>query len=176
MKVKLLFLFLLFIGSVFGQIQRKIVKIGCIDIQQVIDKVSGDKVLRKFLENKKGTFLQKAETLSTEIATLKDILAKEYNNLPKDRIEAYEEEILFKQQQLKAFVEEQEAYIRKVDDELSAKVLKNIYDYIKQVADKYGYSMIIEKGTAVIYVNEDLDITDDVLDLLEKATEPYKNY
>jgi outer membrane protein len=176
MKKAMILLVVMSWGMLFAQVQRKIVRIGCVDIQRIIDRVASDRLLRKILEDKKSDFLKQAEEMSREIQSLKDILAKEYNTLPKARIDAYEEQILLKQQQLKAFMEEKHLIVSKMDSEVSVRVLKNIYDYIKQVAEKYGYSMIIEKGTAVVYVEDELDITNEVLKLLEQELEPYKNF
>jgi outer membrane protein len=147
------------------------VKIGCIDVQRVIDKVAADKLLRNLLEDKKNDFLKKAETLAKDINALKETLSKEGSKLDSERVKAIKEDILFKEEELKNFVGEKSALLQQKEEALSYRVLQNIYDYVKDVAVKNGYSMILEKGTAVIYVDPEIDITDEVIKALDKERE-----
>jgi Skp family chaperone for outer membrane proteins len=164
----------LLVSAAFAQKQKNIIKIGCIDIQRVIDKVASDKLLQKILINNKAEYLRKAEELSTEIRRLKNILATEGDNLSRERAEAYREEIIFKEEQLAMFLEEKSAGIRQLENDIQVEILRSVYEYIKRVSIRKGYSMIVEKGTAVIYVNPDFDITTEVIEELEKQKDPYR--
>ena len=162
------------VSVAFAQRQKDIVKIGCVDIQRVIDVVSADSFLKKILADKQAEYLKKAEDLAKEIHKLKEILEKEENTLDQNRLDSIREDIIFKEEQLKEFLNQKSALLKQREDVLSYKVLKNLYQFVKQVAIENGYSMIIEKNTAVIYVNPDIDVTDKVLKSLEKEKEKFK--
>lgn len=162
---------LLFSPALYSQRSKNIVKIGCIDIQKVIDKVAADKLLKNLLEDKKNDFMKRAEELAKQINALKEMIAKEGSKMDPERLKNLKEEIIFKEEELKNYIGEKSALLQQKEEALSAKVLQNLYDYIKEVAVKSGYSMIVEKGTAVIYADPEIDITDDVVKALDKEKE-----
>jgi len=160
-----------FSPALYSQRSKNIVKIGCIDIQKVIDKVAADKLLKNLLEDKKNEFMKRAEDLAKQINALKEMVAKEGSKMDPERLKNLKEEIIFKEEELKNYIGEKSALLQQKEEALSAKVLQNLYDYIKEVAVKSGYSMIVEKGTAVIYADPEVDITDDVIKALDKEKE-----
>lgn len=149
-------------------------KIGCIDIQRVIDKVSADRFLKRILEDSKSNFLRELEQLSRDIQLKEDILAKEKETLTAERAEMISEEIARMKVQLKAFIEEKELLLRSKDESISMEALKSLYDIIEEVAKSEGFSLIIEKSTAVIYADDTADITEIVLNLLQAKRDKIK--
>ena len=82
--------------GLYAQKQRNIVKVGCVDIQKIVDKVVADRTLRTVLENKNSDFLKKAEQWASEIKKQQLILENEQGSLPEERLEAIREEIIAK--------------------------------------------------------------------------------
>jgi len=169
---KSIFVIVIFFAVLHAQRQRNIIKVGCIDIQKIIDKIAADRLLSTVLLNKKNDSLRRAEELSKEINVINNILAKESSVLPEDRINAYKEELLLKQNELKTFLEQQKIIISQEEKNINVEILKSVYEYIRQTALKNGFSLILEKGTAVIYAEPEIDITEEVLAELEKAKTP----
>ena len=159
--------------SAYSQREKKIVKIGCIDMQKIIDKVAADRALKNILQSGKKEFLKKAKKLSREIKKLKTILEKEGTTLTKARREDIQEEIITKEEQLEKYLNQKSQVLRQREQILTQDILINIYNLIKEVAITEGYSMILEKNTAVVYVEEELDITPAVIKALEKKKEKF---
>jgi len=168
MKFRTILLLSALFSGLYGQGSKKIVKIGCIDIQKVVDEISSDSMLKKVVMARQSEFLREAEVLAQEIKKLKDILNKEEGVLPSDRVNSIREEIIFKEKKLKDELEQKSSALQRTENTQMYKLLQNIYDVIKEVALEEGYSMILEKGTSVIYVDPDIDITDLVLDKVKE--------
>ncbi|HMA99443.1 MAG TPA: OmpH family outer membrane protein [Spirochaetota bacterium] len=154
---------------VWGQRRKNIIKVGCIDIQTIINKIAASKILKKKLSDKRGRFLSKAEKLSKEIQQLKQVLEVEEQVLSKERRLEIKSQILEKEQELNKYLQERETFIKQSEDLLTPDIVEEIYAFVKEVAVREGFSIIIEKNTAVIYSIDDLDITEDVIELIEES-------
>jgi len=171
MKRKTALFLVLLAGALFAQKSKNIVKIGCIDIQRVIDKVAGDRLLKSMLEDRKGQFVSKAEELAKGLNAKKELLTKEGSRMEADRAKALREEIAKMEEELKAFLQEKTEVLRQKEEALSLRVMQSIYDHMKEVAVKTGYSMIVDKSSAVLFVDPEVDITDEVIKTLDKERE-----
>ncbi len=159
--------FLILNANLFSQRANKIIKVGCIDIQKIIDKVSDDQALKNILKNDKNQFLKQAKKLSEDIKKLKSILDYE-NRLSSARINEIRKEIEKKEKELDKYLSKKSDSLRYRDKILSQEILANIYKIIKKVAVREGYSLILEKSAAVVYVDDKVDITKEVIRALEK--------
>ena len=162
---KIFFLTIIFISLSFSV---KLTRIGYIDIQKIIDKVAADNNLIAVLEGKKSEYIKKAEELAKKIKLLKEKLEKEETTLSDERKKELNEEILFKKDELKQFLDEKNNELKNKEDKLSFTVLKEIYHTIKKIAEIKGYSIILEKNSSIIYADTKIDITQKLLDELEK--------
>lgn len=164
------FIFLLMVFclniNLYAQRQKTIVKVGCIDMQKIIDTVSADKLLKRVLENQQKTFLKEAKLLSQDIKNLKAILAK--GKVSEDRRQEILYEINSKQEQLQDYLNQKSRVLRSQEQILTREVLINIYNIIKKVSIKEGFTMILEKGSAVVYAGEEVDITLKVIEELRE--------
>ena len=170
-EIILCLVFFLFQSPLNAQRQKKIVKIGVIDIQKIIHLVSSDRVMRTLLENNQTRYLKQAEELAKEIKKLKEIRDRESQSLPAQRLDAIQKDIIFKEEQLKKLLKEKSQILKQTESVLSQKLLREIYKFIKETAIKEGFSLILEKSTAVVYVEKELDITEAVLEALKKEKE-----
>ena len=162
---KILFLIVILYSFSFSV---KLTRIGYIDIQKIMDKVAADNNLIAVLEGKKSEYIRKADELAKKIKLLKEKLQKEDLTLSDERKKEIKEEILFIQDELKQFLDEKNNDLKKKEDKLSFTVLKEIYHIIKKIAEINGYSIILEKNSSIIYADLKIDITQKVLDELDK--------
>ena len=158
-----------------AQKQRNIVKVGCVDIQKIVDKVVADRTLRTVLENKNSDFLKKAEKWAAEIKKQQLILENEQGSLPQERLEAIREEIVAKKAQLREYLDHKSQVIQQEEQLVSYGVLKEIYEIVKKVAVNAGYGLVLEKGASVVYSDTELDITNEVLKFLEEEKLRFSN-
>ena len=169
------FIFFIFSFSfLISQREKKIIQIACVDVQKIMNEISKDSILRKILNKNQSDFLNEAETLAREINRLKSIIEQEGDNLPNAKIEAIRADILTKEIKLKEYLDGRSSFLRKKESIYSEDILRNIYRYIKQVAEKEGYSLILEKTTAVVYADDKVDITPLILKLMAKEKKKYQ--
>lgn len=148
--------------------QQEILRVACVDIQLIINKISSDRLLAGILKNEKNGFLRKAEELSREIERKEEIVETERDNLPKERIILLKEEIIRLREELKSYLKEKEIYIKDRNNEISSEALRSVYNLIELTAKREGFSMVLEKNTAVIYSDNDVEITQQILDQLQE--------
>ncbi len=151
--------------------QNKITKIACIDVQRIIDKVSSDRLLKQVLSKKKDTFIKGTEGISKEIQKLKAILITETQKLSEKRKFEIKKEIIEREEELREMLNKQRKSINSLERRLSVDIIRNLYTVVKRIAIRNGFSIVIEKGTVVIYADSNSDITKDVLLELEKQKE-----
>ena len=53
--------------------------------------------------------------------------------------------------------------LKKKDNELTSKILKDVLDITKKVGGEKGYSLILQASQQIVYIDQAIDITDEVL-------------
>jgi outer membrane protein len=166
---KILFAGLLFLltGFVYvGSLYAADVKIGVIDTQKIMRESNAAKNARaiflKDVEAKRNIFNAKQKELQT--------LQEEINNKGKDMAASVRKEKTEKLSReikeldrLKTDLEEE---LKKKDNELTQKLLKEIRDIVIEYRKKEKYAIIHEKQTVVSY-DEAIDITDKIIKLYD---------
>ena|SRR3989304_3891600 len=177
MKIKtatscLLTLFLLIAGttSLFGQ--QKLTKVGVVDLTRVFiayykDDTQSIKDLYKFWTETQTDL----EKMAKEISALEEKLekAKEENN-GKAALD-YEKTINEKKEYQRQFYQvRKQEYERKFEAVATSSALYNeILKVIEYIAVKDSYTLILKyPDPLIIYYSKDIDITEDVLDYLQK--------
>jgi Skp family chaperone for outer membrane proteins len=59
--------------------------------------------------------------------------------------------------------QDMEDELRKRDNELTSKILRDVLDIVKKVGDERGYSLVMQLSPQIVYANKSDDITDEVL-------------
>jgi outer membrane protein len=68
---------------------------------------------------------------------------------------------------LKRFIEKSNQQLEEKESELLEPVIQDIKDVIRAVSIKYGYSIILDKSTYILYIEKEYDITQEVIDELK---------
>ncbi len=128
--------------------------------------VQEDKLLNFILERGVTKDLLDARKLDVRISELKTLLETNRAVLELERIVSLENELAYHQNQLElllAAAAAESVQQHATDTKLARPVLKELYRVVRQVAQREGYSLVLEKGVAVIYAEDSLDITPLVL-------------
>ncbi|BBM89607.1 hypothetical protein COTS27_01313 [Spirochaetota bacterium] len=145
----------------------KIIQVGCIDLQQVFDVVREDKLLQVSLQKGASKDLREARKVDKKVSELQTLLAAERaKNSSANKIRDLENEIAYLKKELNRLLAETSSKSIASNDPnatLPPAILKEIYRVVRQVSQNEGYSIILEKGVAVVYVEAALDITDLVI-------------
>lgn len=167
---------LLFVATVFlsigwsphlvGQNSKiRITRIATIDLLKLIDIIKSDAGIRKALSVDDKKTLGVIKQLQDEIKNLKKALEEEEEGSVKHR--ELNEEIDFKQTQLDGYFSNTSLLLS--DNRLlSDSAIRSLYGIIKKEAQRQGYALVIDRTSSVIYVEDDLDLTEVVSEKLKE--------
>jgi outer membrane protein len=84
---------------------------------------------------------------------------------------ALEENLMKKQQNLRVYQEDLSRKLRQKEAELNNELYKTISDYLKEYGDENNLQLVLtySRGSDVLYANEGLEITNEVIEGLNKA-------
>ena len=92
-------------------------------------------------------------------------------NLTVAQGKALEENLMKKQQNLRVYQEDLSRKLRQKEAELNNELYKTISDYLKEYGDENNLQLVLtySRGSDVLYANEGLEITNEVIEGLNKA-------
>ncbi|WKV11719.1 OmpH family outer membrane protein [Marivirga harenae] len=92
-------------------------------------------------------------------------------NLTVAQGKALEENLMKKQQNLRVYQEDLSRKLRQKEAELNNELYKTISDYLKSYGDDNNLQLVLtySRGSDVLYANEGLEITNEVIEGLNKA-------
>lgn len=147
---------------------EKIQKIACVDIPAVLEAVSGPQEARKQLEAMRQEFQRRRTELEREIQQL---TAQAGGNLAPQTAIELNARIVAKRRELAEFVETSNKELSATEQELLKPILRKIQAVVRTVAIRGGYSMVVDRSSAVVYVNREYDLTDEVIKELKREFE-----
>lgn len=142
--------------------------------------VHSDSLLAKYdfmkeIESELGELSQKyekeyqnrAQGLQNEISDFQ----RTAQNLTVAQGKALEENLMKKQQNLRIYQEDLSIKLRQKEVELNNELYKSISDYLKEYGDENNLQLVLtySRGSDVLYANEGLEITNEVIEGLNKA-------
>lgn len=144
------------------------VKIGMIDTQKIMRESKAAKKARDILMKELEAKRAKYKSEEDQARKLEEELKRDAQGMPpetrKEKAEKLEREIK-ELGRLKSDLEEE---LRKKDAELTQKLLKDIYDIVKELSKKEKYTVILEKRY-VVTADDAIDITDKVIQRYDAA-------
>lgn len=149
-------------------------KMGVVDPQTVLEKSKAGKKaldgLKEYVTTRQKLLSRDEEELRTTEKTLKDQLAKLSETEKKE-----------KETQFRAKIQDYQKRAQEFNQELQGKQKELVDDYMKRiatatqaVAEKSGFSLVLDKGSEqtvkiVIYNKETIDLTDQVIKEFDRA-------
>jgi len=167
----ILFLFSVLIPNIYSQKAEKLIKIGAVDLQKVFEKSPGKKIAEEALQKKRKQFDKEKKKKEKEIQKMKDKFEKKKLTLSEQEKAEQELAITKKVKELRKFIEESNNKLEEEENKLLEPLVDDIKDVIKAVSIKYGYDMILDKSTYILYIDKEFDITDEVLKELKAKYE-----
>lgn len=154
--------------------QSKGSKVGFIDMDYILNKVSSYAEAKNQLELKANTWKQEIEVRKGEISDLKKQLNSEKALLTKELIEEREEEISFLEQELLAFQEKKfgaqgDLIVQKTV--LVKPIQDQVFTIIQDIAEQKKFDFIFDKSSdlSIIFANKAFDISELVIRQLNRA-------
>lgn len=159
----LLLSFLLLFSKNFSIVLAKD-KIGFVDIKKIYDNW-------EIVKKAKADFEKKTEEIekdSTKLKKLEEDYNQKKNVLTEESRQKKEKEIEELRVSLRTRLIALDEERQKIKKELIELLVKKLENVLKQIAEREGYSLIIDK-TTVLYAAEGVDLTDKVIEEFNKS-------
>jgi outer membrane protein len=144
-------------------------KIAIVDVQRVVNESIIGKAAKSNMESQIQKAKVKLSNLQADLEKGKADLQKQSAILSGSALEERKESLGKKQVEVQRSYQDMQEQLAKANDKEIRKVVDDIQKVVDEIADDKGYSFIFEKDRqAVIYANPQLDITQDVVKLLDK--------
>jgi Skp family chaperone for outer membrane proteins len=137
-------------------------KLGYVDLGKLFDEYNKTKDYDKVLEGKQNTYEGEREKKVNDVKQLQskiEILSEKEKEAKKPDLES-------KIKDLQEFDRLQMTDLRKERDEKMKEILKDIEKAVGEYASKQGYTLIFN-DRVLVYQDKNLDITDNVLKILQ---------
>lgn len=139
-------------------------KFGYVSIDKIGDSYLKAKTYMKSLEEKESAYTAEIEKKRNEAKQFQDKM----NLLSDKEKEAKAGELETKIRSLQEFVRQKQSDLRKEQVDKTIELSKDIKNAITQYAEKEGYSIIFD-AAALAYQPKGMDITDKIVDILNKG-------
>ncbi|HEY6872651.1 MAG TPA: OmpH family outer membrane protein [Geobacteraceae bacterium] len=139
------------------------VKLGSVDVQKVLVLSDAGKEAKEQLAAKGNKYETEKNSREEELKKLKADLEKQSVLLSESARSAKEKDYQQKLKEYQRFLKDAQDDLQAKNDELTNKIVEEIVKVIQDYGKKNGYSMVFVKNDIMIYVDEKVDLTDEIL-------------
>jgi outer membrane protein len=145
-------------------------KVVYVDSMKLITNYKGSKSAKEAYDKKVAVWRANMDTLTKEFNDAVAKYEREKNELTAKEKTLTEELLANKRQQLVSYQQATTENASKEDKEVTAKVFKEVDDFIKRYGEKHGYDYIMGATSMgnIVYAKKINDITDEVLKQLNE--------
>jgi outer membrane protein len=170
MKVSLVFS--LFFSLTALTLSAGPLKLAHVDSKVVFDGYKETKDAQKEYDEQVSKWEQQAANMQKELAEMKERLDKQSLMLSPEKKKELESKFLKNQTEYQQFVQKiygREGDLFQKNEEFSGPIIKKIKKTIREVAIQEGYDLVLDRAAgAVVYWKSDNDLTQKVLDILNR--------
>jgi outer membrane protein len=145
-------------------------KIAVVDVAHVFEATEEGQRARAILKKAFDKAQQEIDNKKTELSKEQDEIEKQQRILSREAVQRRMEAWQRRGMELQARYIEHQQKLQKRQDELTAPILQKIKAVIARLAKKSGYELILDK-LGVAYVRQDLDVTDQVIQMFNSGGE-----
>lgn len=144
-------------------------KIAIVDVQRVVNDSIVGKAAKSNLEEQINKAKLRLAGLKSEFEKQKSELEKQSAVLSGSALEQRKEALSKKQVEFQRAYQDMQQELGKANEKEIGKVIKQINDVVKELADSRGYAFVFEKDRqAVVFASSRIDITQEVIATLDK--------
>lgn len=141
-------------------------KLGYIDMQRALNSSEAGKEAKEQLATKVKKYQDEINVKQEELKKLKDELEKQGMLLSESARSAKEKEYQNKLKDFQRFTKDAQDELQGKDEEFTRKILESMEKIIQDYGKKNGFTFIFVKNESMLFVDEKVDVTDEVLKLL----------
>lgn len=153
------------IGSAYAE-----VKIGFVDLEKALSSSKAGAAAKQEYEGEVKKISASLEMKKKELDELQEKFEKQRKSLSEDAREKKYEELVGLKKDLERSLQDSKESLRRKEGKLMGELLEKMRMVVKDVAEDEDYTMVFEKGAqAVLFADDDIDITSEVLSRFNKA-------
>jgi outer membrane protein len=155
---------MLLAGTVFAEE----VRIAVIDVQTIMDKSQAGASAKKKLEGRYEELKKQIDIKQDEIRKSKEDLDKQKILLGKEKVKEREDAIAGRIAELQQLVQKAEREMQTRQGDVTREVLKLIEVQVDKIVAEEKIDLLLEKSAGVIHSSPSLDITEKVLEMVNR--------
>ena len=142
------------------------VKLGAVDVQKVLHNSDAGKAAKEQLAAKIAKYEAEKNTREDELKKLKAELERQNIILNESARNAKEKDYQQKLKEYQRFIKDVNDELQAKDDELKNKIIDDTLKVTQDYGRKNGYTFIFVKSEVMMYMDDKVDVTDDIVKLL----------
>jgi len=140
-------------------------KIGYLDLQKALSQTEPGMAAREVLASKFKKFQEEINGKQGEVKKLKEELEMQGTLLSESKRAEKEKEYATKLQNLQQFTKDAQEEMQGKDKELTLDILASFEKVVREFGRKNGYTLILDRTEGVVYADEKVDLTDELVKL-----------
>lgn len=161
-----------FLGTIFTMVMLFGVasaadKFAYVDLSRTFSEYKKTKDYDKVLSDKETSYTSERDKKVADVKSFQDKM----NLLSDKEKEKKKTEFETKIKDLQSFDREKQTTLRKEQDDRMKEILKDIESAVRQYAEKEGYTLVFN-DRVLIYQSKNMDITDKIIEILNKGYTP----
>lgn len=141
---------------------RAEIKLAYVDVQRALNECEAGKSAKADFRVKVQGVEQKLQREQSEVASLKDELEKKGMLMKPEQRQSLQEEYLNKAKNFERNFKDSKEDLERKDQEMTGRIIHDLAQVIRDVGEKSGYTMVMEKGS-ILWGTPGIDITDQVI-------------
>jgi outer membrane protein len=143
-------------------VQAAEIKIGYVDLRKAVTESDQGKEAMKTLENISNAKRALIDEKAREIKAINEEIAKQESILTPDAIKEKRAKVERLMREYRQMMRESEEELQKNEAEFVQKIIIDLKKILQKIAEEEGYTAILN-ADAVLYMPEELDITDKLI-------------
>jgi outer membrane protein len=141
---------------------RAEIKLAYVDVQRALNECEAGKVAKADFRVRVQGVEKKLESEQNEVARLKDELEKKGMLMKPEQRQSLQDEYVNKAKNFERNYKDSKDDLERKDQEMTGMIIHDIAEVIRDVGEKSGYTMVMEKGQ-ILWGTPGIDITDQVI-------------
>jgi outer membrane protein len=138
------------------------VKLAYVDVQKALNECDAGKRAKGEFQGRVQALESKLQRDQNEVQALKDELEKKGMLMKPDQRQNLEDQYMAKLKNFDREYKDSKDELQQKDNEVTAKIVHDLAQVIRQVGERDGYTMVFEKGS-ILWGSSGIDITDQVI-------------
>jgi outer membrane protein len=144
-------------------------KLGYIDMQRALNASEAGKEAKEQLATRVKKYQEEINTKQESIKKLKDELEKQGMLLSESARAAKEKDYQQRLKEFQRFTKDAQDELQGKDEEFTRKILEGMEKIIQEFGRKNGYTFIFVKNEGMLFVDDKVDVTEEVLKILNAS-------